>query len=208
MNLAYFRKSTHSVNETIENVKKKAEEDGWKILGEANIPDNKGKMVLVCRPEWVKTIVEADYNLLGFLPCAITVFQKGDDVLVGTGQPTVIKALAQSQDIAELAAKADSLIKDLIHEAAGVEALKAKSVKLYSTQTCPYCKMEKAWLDEKKIKHDLVYVDMDQQEAQKMVEKTGQMGVPVTEVTFEEGEPEYIVGFDKPRLAELLGISA
>lgn len=206
MNLAYFRKSKHSLDETIKNVSEKAAKAGWKLLGEANFPENSGKMILLCRPDWVKTVVEADYNLVGFLPCAISVFKKGDDVLIGTGQPSVIKALAQSKDIAELAEKADEQIKSLIHESAGVEELKPKSVKLYSTQTCPYCKMEKSWLEEHKIKHDLVYVDQNQEEAQKMVEKTGQMGVPVTEIVYEEGEPEYIIGFDKPRLAQILHV--
>ena len=72
--------------------------------------------------------------------------------------------------------------------------------------TCPYCKMEKSWLDEKKITHELVYVDKNQEKAQYMVEKTGQMGVPVTEIEYEEGEPEYIIGFDKPKLAQILHV--
>ena len=33
-----------------------------------------------------------------------------------------------------------------------------------------------------------------------MVEKTGQMGVPVTEIKFEDGCEEYVIGFDKPTL--------
>ncbi|GIW61667.1 MAG: hypothetical protein KatS3mg089_0519 [Patescibacteria group bacterium] len=39
-----------------------------------------------------------------------------------------------------------------------------------------------------------------------MVLKTGQMGVPVTEIQFEDSNPEYIVGFDVPRLSQVLGI--
>jgi len=78
------------------------------------------------------------------------------------------------------------------------------NVKIYSTMSCPYCKMEKSWLDENKIKHDLVYVDTNEESAREMVEKTGQMGVPVTEITYAEGEPVYIVGFDRTQLSELL----
>lgn len=66
--------------------------------------------------------------------------------------------------------------------------------------------MEKSWLDEKKIKHDVVYVDLNPTEAQKMVDKTGQMGVPVTEILFDEGESEYVIGFDKPKLSQLLQV--
>lgn len=77
-------------------------------------------------------------------------------------------------------------------------------VKIYSTMSCPYCKMEKSWLDENGIKHDLVYVDQDYAAAQEMINKTQQMGVPVTEITYAEGEPVYVIGFNKPQLSELL----
>ena len=84
--------------------------------------------------------------------------------------------------------------------------MKPKKIKLYATMSCPYCKMEHTWLDGNKIQHELVFVDLNPMEAQKMVEKTGQMGVPVTEVQYESKNPEYIVGFDKSRLTQLLGL--
>lgn len=84
--------------------------------------------------------------------------------------------------------------------------MKVKKVKVYSTVGCPYCRMEKAWLEGNKIEHEIVYVDQDQNEAINMVRKTGQMGVPVTEIEFDEGNLEFVVGFDTPRLSEVLGI--
>lgn len=84
--------------------------------------------------------------------------------------------------------------------------MKPIHVKLYSTRTCPYCMMEKAWLDNEKIKHEIVYVDSNQEEAMNMVRKTGQMGVPVTEIKFENGQEEYIVGFNKPVLSQILKV--
>lgn len=84
--------------------------------------------------------------------------------------------------------------------------MKIKKVKVYSTATCPYCRMEKAWLEGNKVEHEVVYVDKDQNEAINMVRKTGQMGVPVTEIELDEGNLEFIIGFDTPRLSEVLGI--
>jgi len=84
--------------------------------------------------------------------------------------------------------------------------MKVKKVKVYSTTACPYCQMEKAWLEENKIEHEIVYVDQNQNEAINMVRKTGQMGVPVTEIEFDEGNSKFIVGFDTPRLSEALGV--
>ncbi|NMC77486.1 MAG: hypothetical protein GYA60_09385 [Candidatus Methanofastidiosa archaeon] len=71
---------------------------------------------------------------------------------------------------------------------------------------CPFCKMEKTWLEQNNIKHDISYVDTDQSEAIEMVRKTGQMGVPVTEVLFEDSSSEMIIGFDVPKLSKALDI--
>ncbi len=82
--------------------------------------------------------------------------------------------------------------------------MKPISVKLYSTTTCPFCMMEKAWLEQEKIKHEVSYVDENIDEARKMVAKTGQMGVPVTEIRYENGKEEYVIGFDQRRLSQIL----
>lgn len=206
MNISYFRKSKYSLEKTILNFNKIIKEQNWKMLGDVDLPDKMGKMILICRPEWVKTVIKNDYNLLGFLPCSISIFEKDNQVLIGTGQPAVIKAVAQNKEIIDLAIKAEGMIKELVNYAAGVKELKPTNVRLYSTMSCPYCKMEKSWLESNNIKHDVVYVDLNQNEAKKMVEKTGQMGVPVTEIMYDEGEPEYIIGFDKPHLSESLGV--
>lgn len=84
---------------------------------------------------------------------------------------------------------------------------KIKYIKLYSTQTCPYCKIEKTWLDSQNIKHEVVYVDQNPEEARSMVKKTRQMGVPVTEIQYENLTTTYIVGFDTAKLSNELGIA-
>ncbi len=76
-----------------------------------------------------------------------------------------------------------------------------KKIKIYSTSTCPYCSMEKDWLREHNIEFEEIDVSQDQEAANEMVEKSGQMGVPVTEV-----DGELVVGFDKEKLKQLLGI--
>lgn len=67
-----------------------------------------------------------------------------------------------------------------------------KKIKIYSTPTCPYCKMAKAYLDGKGIAYEDVDVSEDQKAAEEMVDKTGQMGVPVLDI-----EGATIIGFDK-----------
>jgi glutaredoxin len=81
-----------------------------------------------------------------------------------------------------------------------------KSITIYSTVTCPYCKLEKQWLDKNNIQYTSYMVDQDQDKADEMIKKSGQMGVPVTEIILADGKSEIVVGFDKPKLMELIGI--
>ena len=71
---------------------------------------------------------------------------------------------------------------------------------MYSTQNCPYCRMVKAFLDKYDVDYMAIDVGTDREQAKKMVEISGQYGVPVIVV-----DDEVIVGFDAQRLNELFG---
>ncbi|NYT20362.1 MAG: FAD-dependent oxidoreductase [Methanomicrobiales archaeon] len=73
-------------------------------------------------------------------------------------------------------------------------------VTVYSTQNCPYCRMVKAFLDRQGVPYTSIDVGTDREQAKKMVEISGQYGVPVITV-----DDEVIVGFDAQRLNELFG---
>lgn len=74
-------------------------------------------------------------------------------------------------------------------------------VKVYSTPTCTFCKQAKAFLKENKVEYEDIDVSADQRAAEEMIEKTGQMGVPVIEVG-----SDIVIGFDKAKLEKLLGL--
>lgn len=80
-------------------------------------------------------------------------------------------------------------------------------VKIYSTTTCPFCKMEKQYLEEKGIQYENIFVDQTPDEAKRLIEESGQMGVPFTEITKDDGEVVKILGFDKNKLNEALGLT-
>ena len=77
----------------------------------------------------------------------------------------------------------------------------AKNVKIYSTPTCPFCVRAKQFLKENDILFEDIDVSSDQNKAQEMIAKSGQMGVPVLDI-----DGEIIVGFDKGKIKEVLGI--
>ena len=73
------------------------------------------------------------------------------------------------------------------------------NVKIYTTKTCPWCHKVKDLLNEKKVKFEDIDVGADQKAAEQMVEKSGQMGVPVTDIN-----GTIIVGFDKDAIDKAL----
>ena len=73
-------------------------------------------------------------------------------------------------------------------------------VTVYSTQNCPYCRMAKAFLEKNNVPYESIDVGSDEKAARKMIELSGQRGVPVITV-----DDEVIVGFDSQRLNELFG---
>lgn len=79
-------------------------------------------------------------------------------------------------------------------------------VKVYATTTCPYCTMIADWLTGKQVAFEKIMVDRDQQAATDMVQRTGQMGVPVTEIVMKDGKSEFIIGFNQPQLSYMLGV--
>ncbi len=204
MNIAYFRKSTFDQEKTIQNVKKAISDLGLTIVGETELPNGKGVIITACNPHWMENLIDSDFNLIGLLPCQIAVLNKDNHVLVGTGSATLLSNVTQHSTLVQVAKEVDHKLKEIVHIGAGVGPRKVVDVKLYSTMTCPYCKMEAAWLDKNKIKYDQVFVDLNPKEAEIMVQKTGQMGVPVTQIQYEDGEIEYVLGFDRTRLEEIL----
>lgn len=77
----------------------------------------------------------------------------------------------------------------------------AQEVKVYSTPTCPWCHKLKEFLKEHKIKFKEINVAEDYEAGMKMVEQTGQQGVPVTEI-----DGKFVIGFNEPELRKLLKI--
>lgn len=77
----------------------------------------------------------------------------------------------------------------------------AKSVKVYSTSTCPYCVIAKDFLTKNNIPFENMDVGINPQAAQEMIDKSGQMGVPVLDI-----DGQIIVGFDKDAISKALGL--
>lgn len=93
-------------------------------------------------------------------------------------------------------------VKKTTKKPAKKKTAKAKStpkVKVYSTPTCPYCHAAKEYLKENGVPYQDIDVSKDKDAAQTMIEKSGQMGVPVLDIG-----GTIIVGFDKEAIKKAL----
>lgn len=75
-----------------------------------------------------------------------------------------------------------------------------KTITIYTTPTCVYCRMAKAFFAEQQVPYAEKDVVTDLKAREEMVRKSGQLGVPVIDI-----EGTVIVGFDRDAIAEALG---
>jgi len=75
------------------------------------------------------------------------------------------------------------------------------NVKVYSTNTCPWCVRVKEFLKEHNVEFDDLNVQEDQNAFKEMVEKTGQRGVPVVDI-----DGKIIIGFNEEAIRKLLDL--
>lgn len=72
---------------------------------------------------------------------------------------------------------------------------------MYSTPTCHYCNLAKEFFDENNIAYTVYDVSSDLAKRKEMMEKSGQMGVPVILI-----DGQVVMGFDEDKIKELLAI--
>lgn len=77
----------------------------------------------------------------------------------------------------------------------------AKKVIIYTTPSCPYYIRAKEFLNENNVEFEEADVSSNEDRAREMVEKTGQMGVPLLDI-----DGEIVLGFDRGAIKRALGI--
>lgn len=82
----------------------------------------------------------------------------------------------------------------------------AKDVTVYTTNTCAYCHAVKEFLKKKAVDFQEINLDQYPDKRQELVDMSGQMAVPVTIITQDDGSKNMTVGFDAGKLASALGV--
>ncbi len=76
------------------------------------------------------------------------------------------------------------------------------TVSIYTTPSCHFCHMAKEYFKEKGVAYEEFDVAADAEKRKEMVDMTRQLGVPVIRI-----DDTLIVGFNKPKVMELLGLA-
>lgn len=76
-----------------------------------------------------------------------------------------------------------------------------KKVEIYSTPVCKYCGLAKDFFNKNGVSYTEYNVASDQAKKEEMIEKSGQLGVPVIDIG-----GDVVVGYDEAVMKELLGI--
>lgn len=119
---------------------------------------------------------------------SLLIFEKNDliSIIKGCQTSDFYKALAENK---------------LYRSPADQEGRPARRVTVYSTPTCSWCNTLKEWLKKNKIQFTDTDISRDQKAAEDLVKRSGQQGVPQTDIN-----GQIVVGFNQPRLKQLLGI--
>lgn len=80
-------------------------------------------------------------------------------------------------------------------------------IKIFTTTTCPYCHALMDYLKSKQVDFEQVNLDDHPEEVRAALDSCGQMGVPCSHIVKDDGQEENILGFNKAKIDEALGLS-
>jgi glutaredoxin len=79
-----------------------------------------------------------------------------------------------------------------------------KKIIIYTTSWCPWCQKTKKFLENLGYSYEERNVELNPEWEKELIEKSGQMGVPVTLIIDENGKEKLVIGYDPLSLKEAL----
>ena len=120
MNYAFEEKSSHSYQETLDNLKQAITDQSFGVLYEVNLKDKiEGKgfdfatnftVLDVCNPKLAKEVLDEQIEVGYFLPCKVVVYEKEDAVYAGVLKPTVLIDMVGNDALHEAAVKVEDIL--------------------------------------------------------------------------------------------------
>ncbi len=124
MDIIYEKKTNKSFDEALESVKKELKERKFGVLWELNFKDkmaehnidfkNNFKILEVCNPQKANEVLSAHLEVGYFLPCKMVVYEKNNQVFIGTAKPEMLLGMMGYDDIGSVATEVQQVLIEAI----------------------------------------------------------------------------------------------
>lgn len=121
MELIYQKPTTLAFDEAIERVKDELKQRSFGVLWELNMADKLAEHELdlgakfvvmeVCNPQKAHQVLTQEITVGYFLPCKMVVFEKDDQVYVGTIKPSFLMNQMEGLDLADVATEVEAVLE-------------------------------------------------------------------------------------------------
>ncbi len=120
MDIIYEKKTAKTFEEALESIKGQLKERKFGVLWELNFKDkmaehgiefeNNFKILEVCNPQKANQVLSAHLNVGYFLPCKMVVYEKDQEVFIGTAKPEVLLGMMGYDDLSTVAAEVQEVL--------------------------------------------------------------------------------------------------
>lgn len=120
MDIIYEKKTVKTFEEALESIKKKLKERKFGVLWELNFKDkmeehgikfeNNFKILEVCNPQKANQVLSAHLDVGYFLPCKMVVYEKNQEVFIGTAKPEVLLGMMGYDDLSTVATEVQEVL--------------------------------------------------------------------------------------------------
>lgn len=134
-NFLYVVESSKPFDETVNVVEQKTAEKGFRVLhthdvaatlAEKGFPREPMKIIEICNARYANEALNKDIRLGVMLPCPICVYTERGKTFINTFRPSAIPSFFPEAHVESLAADVDRIVLDIIDEAKGSPAFRAK----------------------------------------------------------------------------------
>ena len=127
MDIIYEKKTSKTFDGALESIKKELKERKFGVLWELNFKDkmaehnidfpNNFKILEVCNPQKANEVLSAHIDIGYFLPCKMVVYEKNNEVFIGTAKPEMLIGMMGYGDLGNVATDVQNILIEAIDAA-------------------------------------------------------------------------------------------
>lgn len=128
MDIIYEKPTHHSFDDAIERVTAELKARNFGVLWQLNMENKlaehgfdlgaKAVILEVCNPKQAHTVLTQELSVGYFLPCKVAIFEKDNQVTIGTVKPSILMGMMPGLDLSEVANEVEQVLQDSVDAAA------------------------------------------------------------------------------------------